>query len=252
MKYLTAEVDNKAASFAQKFPPEIADSLASGLKNLSMFRASYRRVTSLQAWRDRVIEREMSSVSPLFLEAQNDALLSIVLAHCAMWRPALQSLRSCMESVLSTSYYADHPVEFRQWQVSSHRMTFADLLAYFAGHPDFSRHERARDILSHLRDEYTVLSKAVHASATSFHMTKGGTIQLTNCNKVDYSRWNTCHRDALRWLNTLLIYLYSQRLDGPQNIDVRKCVSFAVPSSFHATLVEELNVHLFSTEVVCQ
>ena len=205
---------------------------------------------SLQAWRDRYFQREHSNaVSSLFLEAQNDALLSVVLAHSSMWRPALQSLRSCLENVLNTCYYADHPIELLLWEKAEHRMTFSELATYFSRHPNIATQQVLPDVLSHIRSEYSILSKGVHASARSFHMTKGGTIRITHSNDVDYNQWSKRHTSTLLWLNLLLLELYSGMLVGTQNINLRKSISLAVPIHYHSRIAKSLNIHLFSTDL---
>ena len=249
MKYLLPVVDKNAASFAEKFPSEIAEACATSLDNIDGFRASYRRAISLQAWRDRYFERVHSNaVCSLFLEAQNDALMSIVLAHLAMWRPSLQSLRSCLENVLNACFYADHPIELLLWEKAEHRMTFTDLATYFSRHPSTTGQKGLFDVLSRIRSEYSVLSKGVHASARSFHMTKGGVIRLTHSNDVEYNKWNNRHASTLLWLNLLLLDLHSYVLVGSQNIDLRKSISLAIPSSFHNDVARALKIHLFSTD----
>ena len=250
MKYLIPEIDNNAASFADRLPTEITQACAAGLADTDGFRASYRRMVSLQAWRDRVFERDYSSsVSSLFLEAQNDGLLSIVLAHLAMWRPALQSLRSCLENVLNTCYYADHPIELMLWEEGKHRLSFSELVTYFARHPRTENQNGLLDAMVCIRSEYAVLSKAVHASARSFHMTKDGTVRITQSDVVEYNRWSTRHRRALLWVNMLLLDLHSEILRGPQNIDLRKSISLAIPDKYHSDVRKETKVHLFATSV---
>ena len=248
MKYLLPTIDNNAATFAARLPIEISQACEAGLKNTEGFVDSYRRVASLQAWRERYFERDHSTpVSSLFLEAQNDALLSIVLAHLAMWRPALQALRSCLESVLSTCYYADHVIELRLWEKAEHRITFPELINYFAKHPDTTSGEGIPDVLANIRSEYAVLSRAVHASARSFHMTKAGGIRITDTGGVEYNKWVTRHKATLKWINFLLLDLYSSVIVGAQNIDLRKSISLAIPSQYHSDIAKCLNIHLFST-----
>ena len=204
----------------------------------------------MQAWRVLFFEQRHpnSPVNSMFLEAQNDALLSLVLAHMAMWRPALQSLRSCVENVLSTCYYVDHPIEFRLWENGKHRIGFSALANYFSQHPDIAAHRGLPDILNHLRNEYATLSKAVHGSAESFLMTQGGSIAITNNDKAKYNQWNARHSRALQWLNFLLLVLNSSTLEGSQNIDLRKSVSLAMPSHYHDAIAKHLSVHLFPLE----
>lgn len=246
MKYLLPTVDNNAVAFSEHFPSEITDSCLQMLEHTDEFRDSYRRIISLQAWRVRFFEVAYpSSVHSLFLEAQNDALLSLVLAHTAMWRPALQSLRSCVESVLNTCYYVDHPVEFQLWEQGQHTVGFSELIKYFSLHPKNVRMKKLPNVLQHLRSEYGDLSRAVHASAKGFHMTKAGVIALTNSNEIDYSQWISRHSKSLLWLNLLLVILYSTFLEGSENRDLRKSISLVIPESYHEAIYSELNVRLF-------
>ena len=250
MKYLLQRVDANSETFSERFPEEIAGACASGLENTEGFRDSYRRVVSLQAWRTLFFERQYrdSPVISMFLEAQNDALLSVVLAQMAMWRPALQSLRSCVENVLNTCYYIDHPIEFRLWENGKHRNNFSGLMNYFSQHPDCVRPQGFPDIPTHISEEYSTLSKAVHASARPFHMTQSGSITITNSNVADYNKWNTRHASALQWLNFLLLVLNSNAIEGPQNLDLRESISLAISSGYHAAIAEHLNVHLYPLE----
>ena len=250
MQLLLSEVDNNAQIFSERFPKEITRSCELGLENVEGFRASYRRVVSLQAWRTGFFEP--TSASSLFLEAQNDALLSLVLAHMAMWRPALQSLRSCIENVLNTCYYVDHPIEFQLWEIGNHRNDFSQLATYFSKHPNVVKYEhssqRRPDMMAHIRSEYADLSKAVHASAKSFHMTKGGEIRITNTSKPDYNQWDKRHSETLLWLNFLLIVLNENILTGAQNAAIRQSISLAIPDRYHNAISEHLGVHLFPLE----
>ena len=250
MKYLLPEVDANAEAFSRRFPQEIADTCASGIQNIDGFRDSYRRVVSLQAWRTLFFEQQYSDspVISMFLEAQNDALLSVVLAHMAMWRPALQSLRSCVENVLNTCYYVDHPIEFRLWENGHHRNNFSDLVDYFSRHPDAAIHQDFPDILAHIRSEYATLSKAVHGSAESFLMTQGGSITITQVSVAKYNQWNTRHSLTLQWLNFLLLVLNASDLKGVQRAELRKSVSLAIPSRYHDDIAEHLSVHFFPLE----
>lgn len=253
MKLLLPEVDNNARAFAERFPSEIALSCERGLGNSDGFRDSYRRVVSLQAWRDIHFEQTHSaSVASLFLEAQNDALLSLVLAHTAMWRPALQSLRSCIENILNTCYYADHPVEFQLWQNGNHRNSFSRLTKYFSEHPDVADYNRSSkrspNVLDRIESEYSALSKAVHASSKQFYMTKEGSTAITHPNTADYNQWNKRHYETLLWMNFLLVILNASVLKGAQNTDLRKSISLAIPVRHHSAIVKHLSVHLFPLE----
>lgn len=246
MRYLLQTVDRNAEEFSGQFPEEIAQSSAIELQNTEGFRNAYKRVVSLQAWRTRVFDFiTTNDIKGLFLEAQNDALLSVVLAHMAMWRPALQSLRSCIENVLNTCYYVDHPIEFRLWIEGRHRNEFSELLKYFSRHPISFSQNGFPDVLPHLRGEYSTLSKAVHASSRSFHMTRGGTIAITNVDETHYNQWASRHVATLQWLNFVLVILYSHLLTGSQNGGLRESISLAIPHRFHDAIASNLDVHLF-------
>ncbi|MXY20379.1 MAG: hypothetical protein F4Y49_03480 [Dehalococcoidia bacterium] len=249
MNYLLQDVDSNSNRFADSFPIEIAEACDTRLENRGVFRDSYRRVVSLQAWRTRFFEESVSDgVSALFLEAQNDALLSVVLAHMSMWRPALQSLRSCIENVLNTCYYADHPVEFQLWEIGEHRSDFSELMSYFMRHPNMFTRAGFPDIVAHIRQEYATLSKAVHASSVSFHMTSGGNIVITDSDNAKYNQWNSRHRNTLLWLNFLLVTIYAEKIKGPRHSDIRSSISLAISDNHHSTIAENLNVHLFPIE----
>lgn len=250
MRYLLPEVDGNSEKFSKDFPAEIATACTSGLENVEGFRDSYRRVVSLQSWRVLFFEPSYpeSAVKSMFLEAQNDALLSLVLAHMAMWRPALQSLRSCVENVLNTCYYVDHPIEFRRWESGNHRIGFSALESYFSQHPDIAGHRELPDILSEIKREYATLSKAVHASALSFLMTGEGSITITDIDEPKYNQWNTRHSRTLQWLNFFLLVLHASALKGVQRPDLRKSISLAIPSPYHDTIDKHLGVYLFPLE----
>ena len=172
----------------------------------------------------------------------------MVLAHLAMWRPALQSLRSCIENILNTCYYVDHPIEFQLWELGKHRNDFSELTNYFSRHPAFMSATNLPQVIAHLQNEYATLSKAVHASSASFHMTTSGRITITDFDNIKYRRWASRHSATLLWLNFILIILYSDALEGPQNADARRSISLAVPAKYHASIASSLSVQLFSTE----
>ena len=201
----------------------------------------------MQAWRVLLFEQKHpdSTVTSLFLEAQNDALLSVVLAHMSMWRPALQSLRSCIENVLNTCYYIDHVIEFRLWETGKHRNDFSALVSYFSSHPDNVTHKELPETIAHIRSEYSTLSKAVHASARSFLMTEGGSIRITRRNEFDYNQWASRHSATLLWLNFFLLRLHSRDLEGALNRDLRKSISLAISSRYHNAILKCIGVRLF-------
>ena len=249
MKYLLPAVDENASRLRERILQEFAQTWTERIADDSRYYASYRRVVSLQAWRVRFVEQIYPQlIGSIFLEAQNDALLSVVLAHIGMWRSSLQSLRSCIECVLNACYYADHPVEAELWRQGVHRLEFSEHLAYLERHPVGIRRLTLPNVLANLRQEYNVLSRAVHASAQSFHMTRAGAVTLTKSDEVDHAMWSTRHASCLLWVNFLLISLYSPHLLGAQNRDLRKCISLAIPAYYHNSIFDELKVRLFNVD----
>ena len=246
MKLLVPAIDQNALNFSGSIIGEIDAAWIERLAKNDIYRDAYRRVVSLQAWRVRVIEPHNPGIAAsMLLEAQNDALMSLVLAHLAMWRPALQCLRSCIESVLNTCYYADHPIEAQLWERGDHRMGFSEQISYFEKHPaDIPRYFPS--MLGRLRSEYSVLSKAVHGSARSFQMTQTGNVTLTNSDDAEHSKWATRHRSVLLCVNLLLVALYHRSLTGTQQRDLRKAISLAIPDHYQNDIFQNLKVRLFS------
>lgn len=246
MKLLLPAIDQNALKFSGTAIGELDAAWIERLAKKDIYKISYRRVVSLQAWRVRLIEPNNPGITAsMILEAQNDALMSLVLAHLAMWRPALQCLRSCIESVLNTCYYADHPIEGQLWGKGHHRLGFSEHIGYLEKHPaDLHRHFPT--LLGRLQKEYSVLSRAVHGSARSFQMTQSGSITLTNSDDAEHSKWATRHRSVLLCVNLLLVALYHQNLTGTQQRDLRKAISLAIPAPYHNAIFQNLRVRLFS------
>jgi hypothetical protein len=203
--------------------------------------ASYRRVTTLQAWRSVVLEELLDREAlAFFLEAQNDALASHALARVGMWRSALQSLRSCIENVLTCTYYMDHAVELRLWLVAGHRLNFSDLLTYFERHPDLAPLPQVATGLSVLGQEFATLSRAVHGSAASFRMSAAGKPELWNAEPAKLGAWATRESKTLTAINVFLLALFREHLSGTKKTPVRQ----AVGAIFSKAKSEELRRHL--------
>jgi hypothetical protein len=131
---------------------------------------SYKRLSTLEAWRAFVIEQVVSPDSLVFfIEAQNDALLSHTFARIGSWRSALQSLRCAIENVLNCLYYKDHSVELKLWHLGKHKMPISDYVNYIEKHPKFTTIDQNVCGISLLKKEYSTLSKAVHGSSTASH-----------------------------------------------------------------------------------
>jgi hypothetical protein len=207
----------------------------------TQYLASYRLVTTLQAWRSVVLEGLLDDDAlAFFLEAQNDALASHALARVGMWRSALQSLRSCIENVLTCTYYMDHPVELRLWSIAGHRLNFSDLLTYFERHPDLVELPQVANGLSILSKEFATLSRAVHGSAARFRMSAAGKPELWNAEPTKLGAWATRQRKAITAINVFLLALFREQLSGTKKAPLRQ----AVGAIFSKAKAEELRKHL--------
>jgi hypothetical protein len=89
-----SDLDDEVESNFKSFSAAWLDSLQQSIKTLEAhpdkFLASYKTIASLNAWRENLIIQVVSEEASLFfLEAQNDALISHVLARMGSWRSAL-------------------------------------------------------------------------------------------------------------------------------------------------------------------
>lgn len=247
MKDLRGEIDANFERFSAAWPNELTAVRTVLGQHLERYKVSYQKLVSLQAWRTTLLDTLMSKESlAFFLEAQNDALVSHVMAELGSWRVALQSLRSTIENVLSALYYMDHPVELQLWQLGQHKLGFSALADYLEHHPKFMGLSLGDTGLEQLRNEYATLSKAVHGSAMSFRMTVDGeTTQLWSHDTARLGAWATRESATLLALNLLLVTMFRDRLAGTALPGLRKAVSLAVPTSKHARIKALMTVTLF-------
>ena len=140
--------------------------------NKDIYRMSYYRIASLEAWKDFIFENLIKDESiKFYIEAQNDAVLSHVFHKIGSWRAALQILRSLLENILFFIYYKDRPVELELWKNEKHKLPISDYINYYCNHPRLigkPSNITSRDLL---KREYSTLSKAVHGSTINFRMT---------------------------------------------------------------------------------
>src|SRR5437867_1900885 len=137
MALLLKEIEANFDAFSTQWKAELGAVSAHLANERAYYVSSYIRVASLNAWREALLSGLISSGSlAFFLEAQNDAVISHVLASLGSWRSALKSLRSCIENVCSCLYYKDHPVELELWTAGNHRMDFINLIKYLWRHPE--------------------------------------------------------------------------------------------------------------------
>lgn len=229
------EVDSNFDSFFDSFEQSIVDALEELVADRDIFKSSYHRLLSLQAWKGLSESLGISnSVIGFVLEAQNDGISSHLLARQGSWRPALMCLRSLIENTLSFVYYKDHPVEFELWKSGLHRMQFTQLVNYLEAHPNARKLDQKHMGIDNLKSEYSTLSKAVHSSNLLFRMTKTGRVQgLNNPSSEELGKWATRERCVIRSINMLMLVIFSDHLKGAANKDLRKVVSVSLkPSSY--------------------
>lgn len=190
-----------------------------------VFLESYTRLTTLQGWKEYVLVGGFSEHSMSFyIEAQNDALASHLLARQGMWRSSLQSLRSCLENILVALYYSEHPVELRLWSEGKYKTGFSQLMSYFESHPDFINVDEIEITgLTILKHEYGELSKAVHGSSKSFMMSKSGHVpSLWIPEEKELGQWATRQKHTLEGLNLLLITFNREKIKGTAHTFLRE------------------------------
>lgn len=246
MSVLLKEIDSNFLRFASGWRKQLQIVAAELEKELPVFQESYRRLTTLQAWRATLLEPRISEGSlRFFLEAQNDGLVSHVHAALGSWRSALKSLRSAIENVCFCLYYMDHPVELEMWDQGRHVISFSGLVTYLQQHPRVSDVEKNITGIDLLQKEYTTLSKAVHASAAGFRMTADvDEVRLWTTEKASVGGWATREKEVVCGLNLLLLTIFRAELQGTKASGLRDVVSIAVPAGRHAAVHEHLKIVL--------
>lgn len=218
-------------------------------KDLGQFKekyiSSYSRLTSLQAWNSYLLQNLMTSdAHSFFIEAQNDALNSHVLARNGMWRSSLQSLRSTIENILVCHYYFQHPVELDLWKQGKHKIGFTALTDYFENHPNIYKHKKIVG-LQLLKKEYADLSQAVHGSSISFWMGKKDEMPtLMTSDQVSLGKWETRQKNTLKALNVFMLTFHSSLLSGTAYPALRNAISKSVPQNIYKEIKDNLNINL--------
>lgn len=247
MHRLKKEVEDNFIKFDPTWKKRVFEVIKSLDDEDQIFRKSYFRLISLQAWRSELLEVLLpSDALEFYLESQNDAVLSHVFAHTGYWRSALQSLRSCLENVLQCLYYKDHPIEIQLWHLHKHRMQFSELIKYLSTHPQILDIPKNINPIDNLKNEYQTLSLAVHASAKTFRMTSDpDQIVICSNDKASLGSWSTREKFVLSSLNNLLLILFHEHLEGTQRPNLRKAISFTISPRNHSDILEYLKVRLF-------
>ena len=245
MASLSAEISGRYKNFSASWKSTLDTERKNLESNGSVFEASYQRIATLQAWKTELLESRISPDSMSFyLEAQNDALMSHVLSQFGSWRSALQSLRSCAENVLNCLYYMDHPVELMQWGMGKHKIGFRELHGYISAHPNI-KSNIANEGLEIIKNEYSTLSQAVHASSANFRMSEDASkIRLWKSDKKHVGAWSTRERQVIRSLNLLLLELFSNDLTGAARLNLRRVVGLCLTATQRTNIRTELKINL--------
>jgi len=241
------EIETHFDNFDDRWPKELAEVKSALGDSRSFFIRSYRRISSLSAWRSFVINNVCHpNTAKFFIEAHNDAVSSHVFARVGSWRASLKFLRSCIENILFCEYYKDHPIEMRLWDKGEHRVNFSDLLNYFHTHPDVTPSLPAVTALERIKRAYGMLSRAVHGSDVSFRMTELD--EHTNIWTDDIRRlgqWNTREREVIIAVNMLLLTLHKDLLQGTSLPGLRQTISFSITSQrIRDSILHSLNINL--------
>lgn len=200
----------------------------------------------MQALRSSLIQKHCSTGAvAFFVEAQNDALTSHVLASFGAWRSALKALRSAIENVFGCLYFKDHPIELKQWEAGSYRLGFSATHKYFLDHPHLATVPASLTGLGDIKAEYATLSKAVHGSAKNFRMTNdAASLLLWSTDVAKLSSWDTRHRKVIEALCLLTVSLFADRLQGAGNAQVRAMLGHAISTGRRKQLKETLHIHV--------
>jgi hypothetical protein len=244
-----AELEANFESFSVAWKGELPKVISSLGKHRDEFLKSYSRIASINAWRNVILETRISEASlEFFSEALNDAVTSHVFAQFGTWRSALMSLRSCIENVSYCLFYMDHPVELRLWGAGRHRPGFSETLDYLEHHPDVAPLGNSPVTgLASLKEEYSTLSRAVHASAKGFRMSSNGPgTVLWKPDAASLALWRTREQHTLVALNLLLTAIFRDLLAGTQQPSLRKALGGVIPTSMHAKVKTELKVTILT------
>ena len=232
MPDLEEEIKNNFDNFTVAWKGELTTIQTALDASEKVYLESYRRLTSINSWRELLVKNVMSDEAyRFFCEAQNDAVTSHVFARLGSWRAALKCLRSCIENILFSEYYKDHPVELRLWLQGMYKLSFTEAISYFQKHPDI---EGSADLagLELLQKEYSTLSRAVHGSDSNFRMTgPGGATNLWSCDTTKLGMWSTRERLTITGVNLFLLVLHAKSMQGASLPGLRKSIGLTINSA---------------------
>jgi len=245
---LRDEILNNFTKFESDWSDELLAAKLGLVPALNKFEQSYLRISSIQAWRVSVILGNVcEGAEAFFFEAQNDLLTSHCLARCGSFRQALKALRSAVENIFFSLFYMDHTVELKKWELGRHKLGFTELCSYFESHPANHCYPVAQSCIEAIKSEYSTLSKAVHGSAKVFRMTQNLTeIRLWGNDLAAVGKWASRERAVIVNVNILLLHMFSTKLLGTNNRNLRESIGLVVPKAQWAELKETIKVTLIN------
>jgi hypothetical protein len=243
MTLLEKEIETSYYAFQAEWTAQATQNWQE-LKGRKEYTNSYSRICCFHAWRNEITIPSFGSSSGGFLlEAHNDLLVSHVNASFGAWRSALKALRSLLENTLCGLYYKDHPVELELWLSGKFRISFSDLYNYFIKHPSLAGISRNLIGLDVVSQEYSTLSKAVHASTIDFRMTdRASTVLLWSQQKSKCSMWQSREKRVVESVCLLMICLFKDELQGTKKTALREMLYFALSPSKRALVKGELHI----------
>jgi hypothetical protein len=239
------EIEANFDRFIARTDTELAAVRAALVARRPIYLDCYIRIAGLNGWRELVLGAAIDAGSlAFFLEAQNDALTSLVFARFGSWRSANKCLRDCIENVMFCLYYKDHPVELKLWHLNLFKIGFSAAHKYLSEHPDLRNIDKDLLGLKQLKSEYSTLSKAVHGADVFRMSAQTGTTRLWNDEIMKANAWRTRERTVLSALHLLLIAMFREHLAGARLLPLREVLALTIPTSKHASVKTALKVSL--------
>lgn len=245
---LIDDVDHNFSRFSLRWREDLSTAQRNLEQHEEKFRLSYRRIISIQSWRENVLEPQLPGEAlGFFEEAQNDLLSGHILACSGGWRYALKSLRSFIENSLSFLYFKDHPIELQRWQIGSFKIGFSDLLSYLDAHPTLHGYKSYELGLTSLKKEYGILSRAVHASGKDFRMTNQGEVNRVFLgNEIPLNKWANREKETVNSINTLYLFFFRDFLRSTNNRNHRQALGLTFPQERALLIREKIGVNIIS------
>lgn len=211
----------------------------------SFFFSSYRLICIFRGWHEVALASLSEDVVGFFIEAHNDLLTSHVHATNGMWRSALISLRSFMESYLSFVYFKDHPIELVQWKNGEFRVEPKILRQYCMKHPNLKSRAVVRAAVARLDSEYSKLSGSVHGSKVDFRMTSSSSYPAIATDEIIRLRaWQKLETQVVRTALLIFLGLYFERLQGAAYPVFRKIMAVGFPPATKQAVKSQLGINL--------